>query len=137
MERAEQHRRLNRRWWGLLLAAVLPWLLLVNVPEVAQLPPMTLFVIGLCGLLPTLKIFPHFKRALWALKPPSDAALEDQRWAVLARAQRNGMLWASLPAWLAALASPLGLEGVAGLLLVTGSALFSLVYRIPRQVLLP
>lgn len=137
MERMTRHRRLNRVWWLMLLAAVLPWLLLVNVPEVAQLPPMTLFVIGLCGLLPTLKIFPHFKRALWALKPPFDAALEDQRWAALASAHRNGMLWASLPAWLAALASPLGLEGVAGLLLVTGSVLFSLVYRIPRQVLLP
>ena len=137
MERMTQHRRLNRRWWLLLLAGVLPWLLLVNVPELAQLPPMTLFVIGLCGLLPTLKVFPSYKRALWALKPPVDAALEDQRWAALARAQRNGMLWASLPAWLAALASPLGLEGVAGLLLVTGSVLFSLVYRIPRQVLLP
>jgi hypothetical protein len=137
MERLTQHRRLNRRWWLLLLAGVLPWLLLVNVPELAQLPPMTLFVIGLCGLLPTLKVFPSYKRALWALKPPVDAALEDQRWAALASAQRNGMLWASLPAWLAALASPLGLEGVAGLLLVTGSVLFSLVYRIPRQVLLP
>ena len=137
MERMTQHRRLNRVWWLLLLAAVLPWLLLVNVPEVAQLPPMLLFVIGLCGLLPTLKVFPSYKRALWALKPPVDAALEDQRWAALASAQRNGMLWASLPAWLAALASPLGLEGVAGLLLVTGSVLFSLVYRIPRQVLLP
>jgi hypothetical protein len=137
MERMTQHRRLNRRWWLLLLAGVLPWLLLVNVPELAQLPPMTLFVIGLCGLLPTLKVFPSYKRALWALKPPVDAALEDQRWAALASAQRNGMLWASLPAWLAALASPLGLEGVAGLLLVTGSVLFSLVYRIPRQVLLP
>ena len=137
MERLTQHRRLNRRWWLLLLAGVLPWLVLANVPEVAQLPPMLLFVIGLCGLLPTLKVFPSYKRALWALKPPVDAALEDQRWAALASAQRNGMLWASLPAWLAALASPLGLEGVAGLLLVTGSALFSLVYRIPRQVLLP
>ena len=137
MERMTQHRRLNRRWWLLLLAGVLPWLLLVNVPELAQLPPMTLFVIGLCGLLPTLKVFPTYKRALWALNPPVDAALEDQRWAALARAQRHGMLWASLPAWLAALASPLGLEGVAGLLLVTGSVLFSLVYRIPRQVLLP
>ena len=137
MERLTQHRRLNRRWWLLLLAGVLPWLVLANVPEVAQLPPMLLFVIGLCGLLPTLKVFPSYKRALWALKPPVDAALEDQRWAALASAQRNGMLWASLPAWLAALASPLGLEGVAGLLLVTGSVLFSLVYRIPRQVLLP
>lgn len=137
MGRMTQHRRLNRRWWLLLLAGVLPWLVLANVPEVAQLPPMLLFVIGLCGLLPTLKVFPSYKRALWALKPPVDAALEDQRWAALARAQRNGMLWASLPAWLAALASPLGLEGVAGLLLVTGSVLFSLVYRIPRQVLLP
>ena len=137
MERLTQHRRLNRRWWLLLLAGVLPWLVLANVPEVAQLPPMLLFVIGLCGLLPTLKVFPTYKRALWALNPPVDAALEAQRWAALASAQRNGMLWASLPAWLAALASPLGLEGVAGLLLVTGSVLFSLVYRIPRQVLLP
>lgn len=137
MDRLAWRRRLNLRWSLLLLAGVLPWLVLANVPEAAQLPPMPLFIAGLCGLVPTLKIFPHFKRALWALKPPFDAALEDQRWAVLARAQRNGMLWASLPAWLAALASPLGLEGVAGLLLVTGSALFSLVYRIPRQVLLP
>lgn len=137
MDRLLWRRRLNLRWSLLLLAGVLPWLLLANVPEVAQWPPMTLFIIGLCGLVPTLKVFPAYKRALWALNPPANAALEDQRWASLARAQRNGMLWASLPAWLAALASPLGLEGVAGLLLVTGSALFSLVYRIPRQVLLP
>ncbi|HTN30277.1 MAG TPA: hypothetical protein VL178_05515 [Pseudomonas sp.] len=137
MDRLAQYRRLNRHWWLLLLSAVLPWLVLVNVAEVAELPPMLLFVIGLCGLLPTLKVFPTYKRALWALNPPVDESLEPARWAALARAQRHGMFWASLPAWLAALASPLGLEGVAGLLLVTGSVLFALVYRIPRQVLLP
>ena len=134
MDRLLWRRRLNLRWSLLLLAGVLPWLVLANVPEVAQWPPMTLFIIGLCGLVPTLKVFPAYKRALWALNPPRD---EQRRWAALARAQRNGMLWASLPAWFAALASPLGLEGVAGLLLVTGSVLFSLVYRVPRQVLLP
>lgn len=135
-DRTAQRARLNRRWWLLLVAGVLPWLVLVNVPEVTQLPPMTLFVIGLCGLLPTLKAFPPYKRALWALKPPVDESLERQRWAELDKAQYRGVLWASLPAWFAALASPLGLEGVAGLLLVTGSVLFSLVYRVPRQVLL-
>ena len=136
-DRAASRQRLNRAWWGWLLLGVLPWLALVNVDEVGALPPMTLFIIGLCGLLPTLKVFPRYKRALWALNPPRDEALEAERWTTLARAQRHGMLWASLPAWLAALASPLGLEGVAGLLLVTGSVLTYLIYRIPQQVLLP
>lgn len=135
--RVARRQRLNRRWWLLLLAGALPWLVLANVPEVAALPPMALFIVGLCGLMPTLRIFPRYKRALWALSPPGEEAREDARWAALAGAQRGGMLWASLPAWLAALASPLGLEGVPGLLLVIGSLLTYLVYRIPRQVLLP
>lgn len=136
MERMTRHRRLNRVWWLMLLAAVLPWLLLVNVPEVAQLPPMTLFIAGLCGLVPTLKVFPGYKRALWALNPPLDPAHEHERWTCLARQQLRGLCWVLLPAWFAALASPLGLEGMAGLLLVAGSLLLSFVYRVPRQVLL-
>ncbi|HLV17775.1 MAG TPA: hypothetical protein VKY70_09955 [Pseudomonas sp.] len=136
MDRLAWRRRLNLRWSLLLLAGVLPWLVLANVPEAAQLPPMPLFIAGLCGLVPTLKVFPGYKRALWALNPPLDPAHEHERWTCLARQQLRGLCWVLLPAWFAALASPLGLEGMAGLLLVAGSLLLSFVYRVPRQVLL-
>lgn len=128
-----QHwRRLRRRWLASMLLIPLPWLVLANLPEFRELPPIPLFIAGLLLLAPGLRLFRNYKLALWAMSAPDDA---EQAWAHLTRAQARGLLGAALPALWAALLSPLGLEGPAGLLLVLGSLLAALIYRPPVQLL--
>ncbi len=134
MNRANARRRLNLIWWGRLLLCVLPWLVLAQIDMDWGLPPMAFFIAGLLSLFATLKFFPAFKRALWAMGQ-SEAADEAARWATLQQTQGTGLYAASLPAWLAALGTLSGLEGVACLLLIVGSLLIFALYRIPRQVL--
>ncbi|MGP3792448.1 hypothetical protein [Pseudomonas sp. B392_1p] len=135
MNRANARRRLNLIWWGRLALCVLPWLVLAQVDMDWGLPPMAFFIAGLLSLFLTLKFFPAFKRALWAMGQTD--ADESARWGALQQAQGKGLYWASLPAWMAALGTLSGLEGVACLLLIFGSVMIFALYRIPRQVLLP
>jgi len=134
MTRDDERTRLNRLWWFWLALCLLPWLLFGPLKVNLGLPPIAIFVTGLLALFPSLKAFSVFKRALFALQE-RDAAGERERWAALQRAQVMGLYWASLPAWLAALGALSGLGGVACLLLVCGSLMTVILYRIPRQVL--
>ena len=135
MNRANARRQLNLLWWARLVLCVLPWLLLAQVEVDWGLPPMGFFLAGLLSLFVTLTCFPAFKRALWALGQRDADADQPSRWAALQQAQSKGLYAASLPAWLAALGTLSGLEGVACLLLIAGSLTIFLLYRIPRQVL--
>ena len=138
MNRQQQRAALNRRWWGPVLVGVLPWGVLAfsglgwNVDGLK----MPVFILGLLSLFVSLKAFAGYKRALWALREQDEAG-EAGRWQVLDQTQARGLLWASLPAWVAAVGSVIGLEGIAGLLLVLSSAVIYCLYRIPAQVVLP
>lgn len=134
MTRNEERTRLNRLWWFWLALCLLPWLLLGPLDVNLGLPPIAIFITGLFALFPSLKAFSAFKRALFALQE-RDQAGERARWAELQKTQVLGLYWASLPAWLAALGSLSGLGGVACLLLVFGSLMTIILYRIPKQVL--
>ena len=134
MKRTEERQRLNRLWWFWLALCLLPWILFGPLDVNLGLPPIAIFITGLFALFPSLKAFSSFKRALFALQE-RDPAGERARWATLQRAQVIGLYWAAVPALLAALGSLSGLGGVACLLLVFGSLMTLILYRIPRQVL--
>ena len=55
-------------------------------------------------------------------------------WDHLAQVRRRALLAAGLPAWIAALAVFVGLEGVPLLLLALSTLVLFYLYRIPRQV---
>ncbi len=134
MTRSEQRNGLTRVWWTWLALCILPWVLLSSLDLNLGLPPIAIFITGLFALFPSLKAFSAFKRALFAMQE-RDRSGESARWANLQRTQLLGLYWASLPAWLGALGSISGLGGVACLLLVFGSLVTLLLYRIPKQVL--
>ena len=134
MKRTEERQRLNRLWWFWLALCLLPWILFGPLDVNLGLPPIAIFITGLFALFPSLKAFSSFKRALFALQE-RDPAGERARWATLQGAQVIGLYWAAVPAWLAARGALAGLGGVACLLLVFGSLMTLILYRIPRQVL--
>lgn len=137
MKRGELRRRLVRGWWWHLLLALAPLLLLnLTLGALSALPwlAMPLFIAGTASIFVTLLLFHPYKRALIATAAAFDTAAEPGAWAELARRQRLGLIGASLPAWIAALAVCFGLEAVALALLVLASCILLLLYRLPRQL---
>lgn len=63
-----------------------------------------------------------------------DTAQEPAAWDELVHVRRRALLAAGLPAWIAALAVFVGLEGVPLLLLGLSTLVLFYLYRIPRQV---
>ena len=128
----------GRRWWGLLAVAMLPLLLLGAFgPARAPLPDslaMPLFIAALLSMFVGLPLFRRFKLALIACARALGTPDEAGAWATLARAQRNGLIGALGPAWIAALGRLADLHGVAVLLLVLASATIAVLYRLPRQL---
>lgn len=135
---AQQRPRFARRWWGLLVLALLPLILLGAFgPEHAPLPDslaMPLFIAALLSMFVGLPLFRRFKLALIATARALDTPAEDAAWAEFAMAQRNGLYGALLPAWIAALGSLADLHGVPVLLLALASVVIALLYRLPRQL---
>lgn len=127
-----------RRWWGLVALAMLPLILLgafgpARPPLPADLA-MPLFVAALLAMFVGLPLFRRFKLALIACARVLDTPDAAAAWAALARAQRNGLLGAMLPAWIAALGRLADLHGVPVLLLALASAVIAILYRLPRQL---
>lgn len=126
-----------RRWWGLLALAVLPLALLAALPAAAPLAgqlAMPLFVVALCAMFVSLPLFRRYKHALIACQRALGSAGESAAWVVLAQTQRNGLLGALLPAWLAALGRLAGLHLVPVLLLLFATLVIAILYRLPRQL---
>nr|WP_178088520.1 MULTISPECIES: MFS transporter [unclassified Pseudomonas] len=125
-------------WWQQLVLTLLP-LVLINVffgasepllPELA----MPLFIAGLLSMFVTLRTFAPYKHGLIHLQKSLDTAQEPAAWDELAHVRRRALLAAGLPAWIAALAVFVGLEGVPLLLLGLSTLVLFYLYRIPRQV---
>lgn len=127
-----------RRWWALLALSLLPLLLLALFGPARGLLRadlhMPLFVVALLGMFVSLPLFRRYKLALIACARARGSADETPAWQRLAEAQRNGLLGALLPAWLAALGRLAGLHGVPVLLLVAASLTIAILYRLPRQL---
>lgn len=135
MNRAAEHGRLAGRWWLHLSLALGPLFVLLKWgPEFDSLGVLAtpLFIAALCSMFVTLPLFRSYKLALIAVGKKRDEADEPEYWVDLVRTWRNGVLGASLPAWIGALACFTDLTGVAILLLALTSLLILWLYRVPR-----
>jgi hypothetical protein len=138
VNRTAARRQLSRDGWLSLLLVIVPVLISRQLPELAgrfgESLALPLFIAGLATLFFNLPRFTAYKHALIATEKGLDTRDEASTWMTL-RAVRLRALWtAALPAWLAAIGAPLGLEPVAQVLLVCGSLALLVLYRIPRQL---
>lgn len=138
MRHAGMRRQLLWRWWGYLSLTLAPLLVISWLPERYLVTfkelAMPLFIAGCLSLFVSLRLFRHYKHALFATAPTFDTDAEAGAWQRLAQTQRRGFIGAALPAWIAALALCIGLEGLAVGLLALASMTIMLLYRLPRQL---
>ena len=138
MSRAAARRQLSRDGWLHLLLLVAPVLIASRLPRLpvpfVEIVALALFVAGLASLFLNLPRFSAYKHALIATERAFGSDDEAAAWITLREVRLRALRIAALPAWLAALAAPVGLEPVAQLLLVCGSLTLLLLYRVPRQL---
>ena len=138
MTRGQIRRRFSFAWWWQLLLTLLPLLLAcVLFGKSEPLLPalkMPFFIAGVASMFVSLRFFGAYKRGLIATQKAFDTPQENDAWAELTRARRSALLASGLPAWIAALAVFVGLEGVPLLLLALSSLVLFYLYRIPRQL---
>jgi len=134
VSRVAARRQLARDGWLHTLLMVIPVLALGRVPALAIDWGLPLFAAGMVSLFFSLRAFTRFKHALIATEQALNGPVEDDAWNDLRRVRRHGLLIASLPAWFGAAGALFGMEPVARLLLVFGSLVLLVLYRIPRQL---
>ena len=138
MNRAAARRQLSRDGWLQLLLVVVPVLAINQLPELTgshqELIAFPLFFAGLGLLFLSLPRFTAYKHALIHTEKALDSDAEPSAWAALRGVRLRALQIAGLPAWVAAIGAPLGLEPVAQLLLVCGSLTLLVLYRVPRQL---
>lgn len=134
MNRQLARRQLARDGWLQLALVMVPLLLANRIPAFSDQLGLVLFGAGLASLFLSLPRFTAYKHALIATEKSFGTADEDRAWATLRHMRRRALMVASLPAWLAAVGAPLGLEPVAQLLLMFGTLVLLLLYRTPRQL---
>nr|WP_245362962.1 MFS transporter [Pseudomonas sp. BP8] len=125
-------------WWqylalGLLPLPVMAWAFGGGdglIPVLA----MPLFIAGAATMFLSLPRFGAYKRAVIATSQVLGTAEEPPAWIELARVRRIAMVYACIPAWVAALSVLVGLEAVAQILLALSTAVLLYLYRIPRQL---
>ncbi|MCQ4331834.1 hypothetical protein NAV34_21195 [Pseudomonas stutzeri] len=117
---------------------VVPVLISSQLPQLAgrfgEPLALPLFLVGLAALFLNLPRFTAYKHALIATEKDLGGDAEASAWTALRAVRLRALRTAALPAWLAAIGAPLGLEPVAQVLLVSGSLVLLLLYRIPRQL---
>lgn len=138
MNRKAARRLLSGDGWVHLLLVVVPVFLTRQLPELAgrvgEHLALPLFVAGLAALFLNLPRFTAYKHALIATENAFGTDAESAAWVALRGTRLRALKIAALPAWLAAIGAPLGLEPVAQLLLVCGSLALLVLYRVPRQL---
>lgn len=138
MNRATARRQLSRDGWVQLLLTVVPVLATNQLPELTgsheTLIAFPLFFAGLGLFFFSLPRFTAYKHALIHTEKAFDSDAEPSAWAALRDIRLRALRIAGLPAWVAAIGAPIGLEPVAQLLLVCGSLTLLVLYRVPRQL---
>ena len=92
------------------------------------------FMAGIAGLFLSVPRLGLFRRALHATEDAIDTPNEPAAWVGLARIRRFGFLLAGIPAWVAALDVPFGLEPMAQCILALISVGLLCLYRIPGKM---
>ena len=138
MTRGQVRRRLTIAWLQYLVVALAPLLVFswafADSDPVIPILAMPMFIAGVASMFLTLPRFTAYKHALIATGKALNGEAEPAAWIELARVRRLGMLFACLPAWIAALSVLVGLETVPQILLVISSMVILYLYRIPRQL---
>ncbi|WP_407292587.1 hypothetical protein [Stutzerimonas zhaodongensis] len=138
MNRAAARRRLSRDGWFQLLLIAVPVLATNQLPQLTgsheALIAFPLFFAGLGLLFLSLPRFTAYKHALIKTEHSFGSDAEPSAWATLRDVRLRALRIAGLPAWVAAIGAPIGLEPVAQLLLVCGSLTLLVLYRVPRQL---
>jgi hypothetical protein len=138
VNRTAARRQLSRDGWRYLLVIVVPVLITSQLPALAsrfgERLALPLFVIGLATLFFNLPRFTAYKHALITTEKALDSDAEPAAWTALRAIRLRALRIAALPAWLAAVGAPLGLEPVAQVLLVCASLALLVLYRVPRQL---
>lgn len=138
MTRSEVKRRLALTWWQYLALGLLPLPIMAwafgggdgLIPVLA----MPLFIAGAATMFLSLARFAAYKRALIHTSKVLGSVEEPAAWIELARVRRLAMLYACIPAWVAALSVLVGLEAVPQVLLALSTLVILYLYRIPRQL---
>lgn len=138
MTRSEVRRRLTFAWLQYLVVALAPllvfsWAFGEREPLIPILA-MPMFIAGVASMFLTLPRFSVYKHALIATGKALNTEEEPAAWIELARVRRLGMVFACLPAWIAALSVLVGLEPVPRILLAISSVVILYLYRLPRQL---
>lgn len=138
MTRGQVRRRLTIAWLQYLVVALAPLLVFSwafgSSEPVIPILAMPMFIAGVASMFLTLPRFGVYKHALIATGKALGSEAEPAAWIELARVRRLGMLFACLPAWIAALSVLVGLEAVPQILLAISSVVILYLYRIPRQL---
>lgn len=138
MTRGQVRRRLTIAWLQYLVVALAPLLVFswafADSDPVIPILAMPMFIAGVASMFLTLPRFGAYKHALIATGKALDSEAEPAAWIELARVRRLAMLFACLPAWIAALSVLVGLEAVPQILLAISSVVILYLYRIPRQL---
>ncbi|MFT0211690.1 hypothetical protein VQ643_03625 [Pseudomonas sp. F1_0610] len=124
------------QWWGFLLLYAVPVTAVLLLGESFEMPywfVLSIFILGLLSLFANLKGFHRFKHCVIAMGK-NDSTVLDEQWDDLHQARRRAFIVAGFPAWIGTLGYIFGLEGVAVLLLLLGSLLQLMLYRIPLQL---
>lgn len=138
MTRSQVKARLARAWWqqlGLTLAPmfVMSWAF-GQMDPVMPVLALPLFMAGIAGLFLSIPRLSLFRRALHATEDALGTPNEPAAWVGLARIRRFGFLLAGIPAWVAAVAVPFGLEPLPQCVLAVISGGLLCLYRIPAKL---
>lgn len=138
MTRSQVRTRLTLAWWQYLAVALAPLVVFAwafgGMEPIIPILAMPMFIGGVASMFLTLPRFGVYKHALIATGKALDSDAEPAAWIELARVRRLGMLFACLPAWVAALSVFVGLEAVPQILLAISSVVILYLYRLPRQL---
>ncbi len=138
MTRGQVRTRLALAWWQYLAVALAPLIVFAwafgGMDPLIPVLAMPMFIGGIASMFLTLPRFGVYKHALIATGKALDSEAEPAAWIELARVRRLGMLFACLPAWVAALSVFVGLEAVPQILLAISSVVILYLYRLPRQL---
>lgn len=134
MNRKAARQQLVRDGWRYAALMVLPAMLSGRLEPVDERFGVVFFALGLASLFLSLARFRVYKHALIHVEKMFGSEAEAEAWLALRRIRLRALMIASLPAWIAATGSLFGLDEVPRTLLITGSLVLLVLYKVPRQL---
>lgn len=135
---AQLQRKLAWQWWRSLVVALLLFFVVgrFDLSKILKQEPwgMVFFALSLLTLFVSRSSFHRFKHAVIELGQQAQRFEHVELWDGYMRVRGVALRWAMLPVICATLGVVLGLEPIAGFLLLLSSLLLFWLYRTPRQL---